>query len=314
MSFLDGLLGLNTNASANKQTGIADTYRQAVGDANNGTLTGYGNQANGVIQQYGTAASDSINSGTTNAANALVPQNAIAQGQIGQGNQAAQSNLAGSDALYAPYAQNGAGASSMYANALGLNGAAGNAAATSAFQASPGYDWQTSQATDAAARHAASLGIAGSGNTLTGITTLASNLANQEHSSWLDRLNGLQGTGLQATQGISGNNALAANFNYGTGTGQGALSNSLGTGLAGLDTSQGTQNANIFGGQGTALAGISSNLGNSLVNNNTATANAVNGMNLQNASSQDSTTNANNGIFSKLIGQGLQAGASMFGL
>ncbi|EEF24220.1 conserved hypothetical protein, partial [Ricinus communis] len=40
---------------------------------------------------------------------------------------------------YDPYLAAGKSATDMYSNAVGLNGADGNAAATSAFQASPGY-------------------------------------------------------------------------------------------------------------------------------------------------------------------------------
>src|SRR6266853_5262086 len=42
----------------------------------------------------------------------------------------------------------GAG-TNLYMNSLGVNGAAGNAAAQSAFQASPGYDWSRDQAIEA---------------------------------------------------------------------------------------------------------------------------------------------------------------------
>jgi len=78
----------------------------------------------------------------------------------------------------------------MYLNSLGVNGAAGTQAAQAAFQAGPGYQWQVDQATDAAARKAASLGIAGSGNTLAEIGTRAQNLANTEYGNWQTNLAG----------------------------------------------------------------------------------------------------------------------------
>ncbi len=98
----------------------------------------------------------------------------------------------------------------MYADSLGLNGSGGNAAATAAFQASPNYQYQVDQATDAAARKAASLGMAASGNTLSAITTLGSNLANQEYDTWQNNLNGLGSQRLSAANAVSGNNAAAA--------------------------------------------------------------------------------------------------------
>lgn len=128
-----------------------------------------------------------------------------------------------------PYARAGGAASTMYSNSLGLNGADGNAAATSAFQASPGYQWQVDQATDAAARKANSLGMAASGNTLAALTTLGQNLANQEYSGWQDRLNGLGQQGFQASQGIA---------NAATGLGQG---------LAGLGQAYGQNAASLYG-------------------------------------------------------------------
>ena len=74
--------------------------------------------------------------------------------------------------------------------------------------------------------------MAGSGNTLQAITGLASNLANQEYGSYLDRLQGLSGQGLSAAGSMSGNNALAGNYQYGgAGTLAGILSNA-GTSLA----------------------------------------------------------------------------------
>jgi hypothetical protein len=53
----------------------------------------------------------------------------------------------------------------MMLNALGLNGPQGNAAATAAFQSSPGYDFKVNQSLDALDRRAASRGMLGSGNT-----------------------------------------------------------------------------------------------------------------------------------------------------
>lgn len=145
--------------------------------------------------------------------------------------------------LYQPYAANGTAASTMLADATGLNGSTGNATATGAFQASPGYNWTVDQSTDAAARKAASLGIAGSGNTLTALGTLGANLANQEYSGWLDRLQTQVGTGMQATAG------QAAGFGA-----QAQLASGLGSALAANDTGQGNAEATLRAGYGTTRA------------------------------------------------------------
>jgi len=102
---------------------------------------------------------------------------------------------------YAPYAQTGQAANTMYGNALGLNGADGNAAATGAFQTGPGYQFALDQGTQAALRGASAAGMLNSGNTLTALTGYGQGLANQEYGSWLDRLAGQSAQGLQAAGG-----------------------------------------------------------------------------------------------------------------
>lgn len=93
----------------------------------------------------------------------------------------------------------------MYGNALGLNGADGNAAATGAFQAGPGYEWQMNQGIDALQRSNAARGVLGSGETTLDTLTYAQGLANQEYGNWLDNLSGYsnQQAGLYTT-GLGG--------------------------------------------------------------------------------------------------------------
>jgi len=102
---------------------------------------------------------------------------------------------------YSPYAQTGQAANSMYGNALGLNGADGNAAATGAFQAGPGYDFALKQGEQSALRGASAAGMLNSGNTLTALNQYGQGVANQEYGSWLDRLAGQSAQGLQAAGG-----------------------------------------------------------------------------------------------------------------
>ena len=103
-----------------------------------------------------------------------------------------------------PWVSAGTNALGTYQNSLGLNGADGNAAAVAAFQASPGYQYQVDQATDAVARKASALGALGSGNTAAAISDRAQNLANTEFGGWQDRLNGLSNTGLTAANAQAG--------------------------------------------------------------------------------------------------------------
>jgi len=109
---------------------------------------------------------------------------------------------------YDPLAAKYGKASDLALDALGANGAGGNERAVSAFQASPGYDWSVDQALEGVNRKAAALGIAGSGNTLAALTDRASNLANQEYGSWLDRLQGYVSPEMAATGAQAGYTAV----------------------------------------------------------------------------------------------------------
>ncbi|WP_322884253.1 hypothetical protein U8C35_07805 [Sinorhizobium medicae] len=102
---------------------------------------------------------------------------------------------------YDPYLATGAGATTMYGNALGLNGADGTAAAQGAFQAGPGYNFALEQGTNAALRGASAAGMLNSGNTLTALSEYGQGLANQEYGGWLDRLSGAANQGLSAASG-----------------------------------------------------------------------------------------------------------------
>lgn len=150
---------------------------------------------------------------------------------------------------YSPYAQTGQAANSMYGNALGLNGAAGNAAATGAFQAGPGYDFALKQGEQSALRGASAAGMLNSGNTLAALTQYGQGTANKEYGSWLDRLAGQSAQGLQAASGQAS----------GYGTISDAYQNSIGRRL-GLESDYtsgitGVNNQSAQGGEANKAAG-----------------------------------------------------------
>ncbi len=136
---------------------------------------------------------------------------------------------------YDPYLTAGKSATSMYSDALGLNGADGNAAATGAFQASPGYQFSLDQGTQAALRGASAAGMLNSGNTLTALSQYGTGLANQEYGSWLDRLNGLSGQGLSAANGASGALGNVASLYQNTANDRLGLESSVTQGQMGLN-------------------------------------------------------------------------------
>ena len=97
---------------------------------------------------------------------------------------------------YAPYAPQAQQAYGLYGDTLGLGGAAGNANALATYQQSPAYQFQMDQGLQALQRSASAQGLLGSGNTSADILGYSQGLANQNFSSWQDRLNGLGTEGL----------------------------------------------------------------------------------------------------------------------
>lgn len=137
---------------------------------------------------------------------------------INTGEQKSEGALNSAIGAYQPWATSGAQANTMYSNALGLNGADGNAAATGAFQEGPGYQFAMDQGSQAALRGASAAGMLNSGNTLTALTSFGQGLANQEYGSWLDRLKGSSDQGLQAASGqAAGYGGLSSLYQAGTG-------------------------------------------------------------------------------------------------
>ena len=159
-------------------------------------------------------------------------------------------------ALFAPYAETGTKAFNAAADAAGANGQEGNDSATAAFRASPGYEYRVNQATDAVARKASAMGMLGSGNTAAAIATRAGNEADQEFSSYYDRLNGLGQMGYAAT-------------------GQQAA---LTKGQGDLDAAEGTARSGIVDANAKARAGVYSGLTQAGMNNIQNTTNAITGL------------------------------------
>ncbi|MGJ0454172.1 MAG: hypothetical protein ACR65T_13235 [Methylocystis sp.] len=152
---------------------------------------------------------------------------------------------------YDPYTQATSGAPGMQANALGLGGAAGNEAATNAFQAGPGYQFALGQGLEALNRNAASRGMLASGNNTQDILKYSQGLANQEYGNWQDRLGNFSGMGLNAAQGQTGRQGALANLDTGLGTQQANVFQNTTNSLMDLYKPQQQQQSGL----GTALAG-----------------------------------------------------------
>lgn len=96
------------------------------------------------------------------------------------------------------------GATGLYLDALGVNGADGTGRAQNAFTAGPGYQWMVDQALDAVNRTADARGMLRSGNTQAAVVDRASGLAGQEYNNWLSNLSGFVNPELSAATSGAG--------------------------------------------------------------------------------------------------------------
>jgi len=284
-----GQIGQARDQSINS---LMDMYGRAYGtlaenfDAARGVLPQGFSDAGGYLKAAMDAAAVNQSGGYAQAVQDLNKGQTAALDAMRSGFGTARSDLQTAQAGFSPYTTAGTRALDVYQGAMGLGTPEQNAAARAAFTASPGYQYQVDQATDAAARKAAALGIAGSGNTLNEITNIGSQLANQDWNNWKAGLTGLYGTGLQA-QGQVANlgqslaelaakaGASEADLYRGTakdiaslssqhGSSLADLASRYGAGMAGLSTGQAGALADLFSGQGRAEAGLYAQEGQNL--------------------------------------------------
>jgi len=129
---------------------------------------------------------------------------------------------------YQPYADQAQAGSALYSDALGVNGAGGNARAVDAFQVGPGYDFAMNQGLDALDRRAASRGMLASGNNSIDTINYSQGVANQEYGNWLNRLAGQQELGVGIAGAQAGITTGAATQNAAIRTGLGDVKMGLG--------------------------------------------------------------------------------------
>ncbi len=144
-------------------------------------------------------------------------------------------------------------AGTMYGDALGLNGSEGNARATGAFQAGPGYQFAMDQGLKALERRAASQGRLQSGQTGLDTINYATGMANQGWNSWLDRLAN-PGILAQGLQGASGTLSDLASLSVGTGDTKLNLQSELLNGRMGVSNQKAEGNQQMISG---GLGGLS---------------------------------------------------------
>lgn len=153
---------------------------------------------------------------------------------------------------YAPLAALGSkygGGTNMLLDAQGVNGPAGNARATGAFQAGPGYQFQMGQGLEALGRKRSGGNMYNSGNTDIDAMTYGQGLANQEYGNWMNRFNQFVNPELVATQGAAGGQAAGY-------TGQAELGKTMNTNMAQLTASDAANRVNLGN---TTTSGLTSN-------------------------------------------------------
>jgi hypothetical protein len=206
---------------------------------------------------FGQARTD-LQAGQTGALNALSGGYGQAIGSLQKGYGEAIGTQRDAISAWDPLVQRGMAGYDMLNNAMGLNGQAGKDAAIGAFQTGPGYQWNVDQATGQAQRAANKTGSLYSGNTNEATERLASNLANQEYGSWLNRLQPYQQAAGQAVQGQVGSTERL-----------GDLQKQQGMGIAGLQSDLAQQQSGVYTGTGAQLAQNASNQGQFLAGQGT---------------------------------------------
>lgn len=131
-------------------------------------------------------------------------------GYLDAGKTGALGALDSAAGIYSPLTAKYGKATTLGLDALGVNGPEGNARATEAFKAGPGYQWAVDQSLEGIARKANSLGVGAGGNTLAALSDRAGNMANQEYQNWVNSLNGYVSPELAATSGLAGVTAAKA--------------------------------------------------------------------------------------------------------
>lgn len=110
----------------------------------------------------------------------------------------------------APFTQAGVNALAPAQNLLGLNGQEAANGAMANFQSSPGYGYQVSEGLKAVDNGAAARGLLRSGSTLAAEQKLGANLANQDFTTYYNRLMGMTQLGQASAAGTAAAGAQTA--------------------------------------------------------------------------------------------------------
>lgn len=258
------------------KSATTDYLKSGYGDAKTDLGTGY-NASTGAINTAAGSALGYLDTGTSDALGRL---------------DSAKSTISSAYQPLTDLATKYGTGSTLYANALGINGAEGTTAAQNAFSASPTYNWTMDQGIEAINRRRNAAGSLNGGNADRDATNYAAGLASTEYNNWLDRLKDYNNLELSATSGAASGNASAANYDATaanllntSGVNKANVASSQGTSLAdlaksyysdlsNLDTAEGTALANNMTGNTQWLINAENNAAGNIANQNTTAANA----------------------------------------
>ena len=183
------------------------------------------------------------------------------QNYFGQGQTALNTNITAGLQPYQQNYQQATSGTTAYGNALGLNGAGGNAAAIQAFMNNPGYQFQQQQGQNSINAAAAANGTLNSGNQALALSQFNQGLAGTGWQNYVSNLSPYFNQANTAASGIANQyNTLGTNLNQsfqGEGNAAYGAQTSIGNANANADLAGLNASANIlnFGMQGAKLLG-----------------------------------------------------------
>lgn len=205
---------------------------------------------------FGSFSSKSTKDAARIAAQATETGRVMGNADIDQGLDTARTDYGRAGDLFGNLTTGYGAGSKLYADALGVNGAAGTDAARAAFTSSPGYTFNLDQGLQALQRTRAVNGTLASGNADTDTIKFASGLANQDYSNWLNALSGYDAKTLAATTGQAGTFGQMGNLSFQGGAAKAGINTgaarSVADGAMKIGEAQAKADHNKFG----ALLGI----------------------------------------------------------
>lgn len=263
MGFLSTLTDAFTGNPAKEAAAKTQSYLSDVGNKNTAAINTGAATATGAVNSATQAGRDDLGFGygaATGAANAGADS---AQGYLANGNAAAGMYYDAARGAYAPVsalAGKYGGATTLALNSLGVNGAAGTAAARDAFKAGPAYEFNLDQGLESINRARNKAGGLASGNTDRAAQDYGAGLASNEYDKWLGNLLGFTNPELSATTsaatGVAGLDAQQAGQQTQFAQNQADTETGRAAMLADLASKYGTAGAGVETGAGQSLANI----------------------------------------------------------